>query len=173
MHRRGLKVEKTIKQRRSIRSFTGQSVDEGAIDAILEAGRWAPSGLNNQPWRFAVIIDSGIKDRLSTLTKYGPIIQSAFAVIAVFLDTKASYDRTKDLQAIGACIENMLLAITGLGLGGVWLGEILKSGDEVKRLTGAPDAYEFMAAIALGYPEGAPPRAPRRKPLSELVFFRK
>jgi len=173
MHRRGLKVEKTIKQRRSIRSFTGQSVDEGAIDAILEAGRWAPSGLNNQPWRFAVITDSGIKDRLSTLTKYGAIIQSAFAVIAVFLDTKASYDRTKDLQAIGACIENMLLEITSLGLGGVWLGEILKSAEEVKELTGAPEELEFMAAIALGHPDGTQPKEPSRKSIPELVFFRK
>ncbi|MBN2298450.1 MAG: nitroreductase [Deltaproteobacteria bacterium] len=166
-------VEKTIKQRRSIRAFTGQHIDEQTIETILDAARWAPSGLNNQPWRFAVIIDTGIKDRLSTLTRYSTIIKSAYAVIAVFLDTKASYDRTKDLQAIGACIENMLLEITALGLGGVWLGEILKSASEVKELTGAPDEFEFMAAIALGHPDGAPPKAPGRKPLTELVFFRK
>ena len=166
-------MEKNIKDRRSIRAFTSQQVDDGTIDTILDAGRWAPSGLNNQPWRFAVITDKALKDELSGLTRYDTIIKSAYAVIAVFLDTAAGYDRTKDLQAIGACIENMLLAITGLGLGGVWLGEILKSGAEVKRLTGAPDAYDFMAAIALGYPEGEPVRAPGRKDLSELVFFRK
>ena len=166
-------MRKTIKDRRSIRVFTAQEVDEKTIDKILDAGRWAPSGLNNQPWRFAVITEKGLKDELSGLTRYDAIIKSAYAVIAVFLDTAAGYERTKDLQAIGACIENMLLAITGLGLGGVWLGEILKSGDEVKRLTGAPDAYEFMAAIALGYPGGPPPRAPGRKDISELVFFRK
>jgi len=166
-------VEKTIKQRRSIRAFTAQRIDDQTIDRIIEAGGWAPSGLNNQPWRFAVIIDAGIKDRLSTLTRYGAIIKSAYAVIAVFLDTKASYDRTKDLQAIGACMENMLLEITELGLGGVWLGEILKSASGVKELTGAPEEFEFMAAIALGHPDGAPPKAPGRKPLTELVFFRK
>ncbi|HPR04739.1 MAG TPA: nitroreductase [Deltaproteobacteria bacterium] len=164
---------RTIRDRRSVRAFTRQTVEDETIDAILEAGQWAPSGLNNQPWRFAVFTDKELKDELSTLTRYDSIIKSAYAVIAVFFDTDAGYDRTKDLQAIGACIENMLLAITDLGLGGVWLGEILKSGDEVKRITGAPDAYEFMAAIALGYTEGAPPRAPNRKPLTELVFFRK
>jgi len=166
-------MQRTIRDRRSVRAFTPQTVQDETIDAILEAGQWAPSGLNNQPWRFAVITDKDLKNELSTLTRYDSIIKSAYAVIAVFFDTDAGYDRTKDLQAIGACIENMLLAITDLGLGGVWLGEILKSGDEVKRLTGAPDAYEFMAAIALGYPEGTPPRAPRRKSLTELVFFRK
>ena len=162
-----------IEQRRSIRTFTDEKVDDQKIEAILEAGRWAPSGLNNQPWRFAVITDEMLKAKLSTMTRYGGIITSAYAVIAVFLDTSACYDRTKDLQSIGACIENMLLEITALGLGGVWLGEILKSALEVKELTGAPQELEFMAAIALGRPDGEPPRAPSRKPLSELVFFRK
>lgn len=166
-------MEKTIKQRRSIRAFTDEKVDDQVLEAILEAGRWAPSGLNNQPWRFAVITDTDLKNRLSTLTKYGSIIRSAPAVIAVFMDTAVSYDRTKDLQAVGACIENMLLAVTDLGLGGVWLGEILRSSDEVKRLTLAPQSYEFMAAVALGHPKGEPSKATDRKPLSELVFFRK
>jgi nitroreductase len=143
------------------------------VDEILDAGRWAPSGMNNQPWRFAVIRDIGLKDKVSGLTAYGAIIRSADVIIAVFFDTSSGYDRTKDLHSIGACIENMLLAVHDQGLGGVWLGEILKSGLEMKALLGAPDAYEFMAAIALGYPEGRPPRAPMRKPLSELVFFRK
>lgn len=143
------------------------------VDEILEAGRWAPSGLNNQPWRFAVIRDSGLKEEISSLTAYGAIVRSADVVIAVFFDTSSGYDRTKDLQAIGACIENMLLSLHDQGLGGVWLGEILKSGKEMKALLGAPDGYEFMAAVALGHPEGRPPKSPVRKPLSELVFFRK
>jgi nitroreductase len=164
---------KTIKNRRSVRSYSGQALPEELIEEILDAARWAPSGLNNQPWRFAVIQDKKIKDKLETLTKYSAIIESAQAIIAVFLDTSASYDRTKDLQAIGACIENMLLAICDLGLGGVWLGEILKSRDEVKKLVDAPQEYEFMAAIALGYPDGKQHRAPMRKSLSDLVFFRK
>ena len=112
---------KTIKDRRSVRSYSSREVPDNVIDEILDAARWAPSGMNNQPWRFAVIQDRKIKEKLEILTKYGAIIKSAQAVIAVFLDTSASYDRIKDLQAIGACIENMLLAICDLGLGGVWL----------------------------------------------------
>ncbi len=166
-------MKDAIKNRRSIRKFTGQAVPDNLIDEILDAGRWAPSGLNNQPWRFAVIRDAGLKDEISGLTAYGSIVRSADVVIAVFFDTSLGYDRTKDLQAIGACIENMLLAIHDQGLGGVWLGEILKSGAQMKALLGAPETCEFMAAIALGHPEGRPPRAPVRKPLFELVFFRK
>ena len=166
-------MQRTIRDRRSVRAFTPQTVQDETIDAILEAGQWAPSGLNNQPWRFAVITDKDLKNELSTLTRYDSIIKSAYAVIAVFFDTDAGYDRTKDLQAIGACIENMLLEITSLGLGGVWLGEILKSAEEVKELTGAPEELEFMAAIALGHPDGTPPKEPSRKSIPEIVFFRK
>ncbi|MFY9396771.1 MAG: nitroreductase [Desulfomonilia bacterium] len=162
-----------ILSRRSIRRFTPEPVSGEMVEAVLEAGRWAPSGLNNQPWRFAVIRDPKLKDRISRLTRYGSVVRSANVLIAVFFDTVSGYDRTKDLQAIGACIENMLLAAHEQGLGSVWLGEILKSGPEVCSLLNAPDAYEFMALLALGHPKGEPPGAPERKPLSELVFFQK
>ncbi|MBA4389927.1 MAG: hypothetical protein C0399_03215 [Syntrophus sp. (in: bacteria)] len=46
---------KAIRESRSIRVFTAQIPDNKAIDEILEAARWAPSGLNNQPWKFMVL----------------------------------------------------------------------------------------------------------------------
>jgi nitroreductase len=67
----------------------------------------------------------------------------------------------------------MLLAIHGLGLGGVWLGEILKSEGELRALLGAPDDYELMAVIALGYPAEKTVQRPERQDLASLVFFRK
>lgn len=162
-----------IYQRRSIRRFTGEAVPDEMVNAVLDAGRWAPSGLNNQPWRFAVVRDRAVKEMLASLTRYGSIIRSADVVVSVFFDEAAGYDRTKDLQSIGACIQNMLLAVHDLGLGGVWLGEILKNSAQVKTLLKAPDSYEFMAAVAIGHPEGKFPRPPERKALADLVFFRK
>ncbi|MBN1635426.1 MAG: nitroreductase family protein [Deltaproteobacteria bacterium] len=162
-----------IKTRRSIRNFTDKNIDDELVDKILEAGRWAPSGLNNQPWRFAVVKDQGLKDKLSLLTKYSHSISSANVLIAVFLDQNVSYERTKDCQAVGACVQNMLLSIHWLGLGGVWLGEILKSGPEVGEILEAPSGHELMAVIAMGYPAGPAPKIPGRQGLSELTFFRK
>ncbi|MBU4341978.1 MAG: nitroreductase family protein, partial [Candidatus Altiarchaeota archaeon] len=46
-----------IKNRRSVREFLDKEVDDSLIEKILEAGRWAPSGLNNQPWRFVIVRD--------------------------------------------------------------------------------------------------------------------
>jgi nitroreductase len=162
----------TIRTRRSIRRFTDEAVPDSVLDRILEMGTWAPSGLNNQPWRFVVVRDAGARKELAGLTKYGSILRNAPVCVAVFLDTRESYDRVKDIQAIGACIQNMLLAIHALGLGGVWLGEILKNRKEVERILGVPESCELMAVVALGRPatEGGPGV---RKPLNEVVLDRK
>lgn len=162
----------TIRSRRSIRRFTQDPVPDEVVDRILEMGTWAPSGLNNQPWRFVVVREAEIRKALAGLTKYGSILRSAPVCVAVFLETRESYDRVKDLQAIGACIQNMLLAIHSLGLGGVWLGEILKNRKDVERLLGVPESCELMAVVALGRPatEGGPGV---RRTLDEVVLGRK
>ena len=158
-----------IKSRRSIRRFTKQAVDEKLVKEIIEAGTWAPSGLNNQPLKFVVVRSPAFKDKLAELTHYRTIIQDAPLCIAVFLDTALSYDRTKDVQAIGACMQNMLLAIHALGIGGVWLGEILKNSEKVKQLLGVSPALEFMAVVALGYPDEKNITAERKK-LNEVIL---
>jgi len=158
-----------IKNRRSIRRFKKQTVDEKLVKEIIEAGTWAPSGLNNQPWKFVVVRSPAVKYKLAELTHYRTIIQEAPLCIAVFLDTALSYDRTKDVQAIGACMQNILLAIHALGLGGVWLGEILKNSEKVKQLLGVSPALEFMAVVALGYPDEKNITAERKK-LDEVIL---
>jgi len=139
---------------------------------ILEAGRWAPSGLNNQPWKFAVIEDPGINKEISKLTIYSEIVRSAKVLIAVFLDNAEGYHRTKDVQAIGACIQNMLLEAHSLGLGAVWLGEIIKSNEQIKEVLGIGKHLEFMALIALGHAD-AKPRRSKRKELKDLIVCTK
>ncbi len=161
-----------IKSRRSVRHFTERVPADDVIDSVLEAGRWAPSGLNNQPWSFAVIRKNDKKEALAPLTHYGHIVTSAPVLIAVFLDNGKTYDRTKDCQAVGACIQNMLLCIHSLGLGAVWLGEILRSGDMVTEVLGAPAGLELMAVVAMGYPSEAEKGKGRRRPISESVFYK-
>ena len=111
-----------IKQRRSIREFTDQATDTAALHEIIQAGIWAPSGLNNQPWRFVIIREAAIRAQLAEQTTYGHIILGAPALIAVYLDREAMYDDLKDAQSAGACIQNMLLTAEAIGLGAVWLG---------------------------------------------------
>jgi nitroreductase len=151
MNKRG--ILETIQRRRSIRQYTETIPKDEEIEKILEAGRWAPSGLNNQPWRFLVIKDKLKKDGLDSFTKYGDIIKDAPAVLVVCIDIADSYNRDKDLMAIGACIQNMLLEAHSLGLGTCWLGEILNKKGEVKEYLKLDADLELMAVIALGKPE--------------------
>ncbi|MFH0904640.1 MAG: nitroreductase family protein [Methanobacteriota archaeon] len=162
-------VIEAIKSRRSVREFTDDDVDDKALLEIIDAGRWAPSGLNNQAWRFIIIRDIGTKEELCELTHYGAIIKNAPVLIAVFLDRNEMYDHTKDVQSIGACIQNMLLAIHSMGLGAVWLGEILKKKEGVNTVLGAPASYELMAVVALGHPVQKN-RVSERKEIQNLVF---
>ncbi len=161
-----------IKTRRSVRKYTSDDVDDKTINLIMEMGTWAPSGLNNQPWKFVVIRDSVLKDEVSSQTKYSRIIQEAPVCIAVFLDNSQSYDRVKDIQACGACAQNMLLTIHNLGMGGVWLGEILKNRESVEKILDVPKNCELMAVIALGHTDENKKEG-SRKPLENVVLARK
>jgi len=87
------------------------------------------------------------------MTKYSRIIASSSACIAVFLDNDLAYNRTKDCQSVGACIQNMLLFAHSKGIGSCWLGQILENSVQVNKLFSLPSRYELMAVIALGYPD--------------------
>lgn len=145
-------VLEIIKTRRSVREFTAEPVERSLIEQIISAGIWAPSGLNNQPWRFVVIRDSSLRERLAELTKYAHIVRAAPVLIAVYLDQEKMYDRVKDHQAAGACIQNMLLAAHALGLGAVWLGQILANKDRVNEALGLSGQHDLAAVLALGHP---------------------
>ena len=152
-----------IYSRRSVRQFKNQAIKKEQLLEIIKAGTWAPSGLNNQPWRFVIIQELGLRKQLASLTKFGRIIETAPASIAIFLDKKSVYHDIKDYQAMGACLQNMLLAAHAMGLGAVWLGEILKNGVQVRTLLGLSIDLEFMAVIAIGYPASHNQTSGRKK----------
>jgi len=158
-----------IHTRRSIRNYTSEPVTREELRRIVLAGTMAPSGMNNQPWRFVTVSNRDILRRLAKLTRYNHIIEKAAACIVVFIDEGAMYHEVKDHQSMGACHQNMLLAAHAMGLGAVWLGEILKSAREVRELFGLPDAMDLMAVIAIGHPAGTGGRSDR-KPVEEVLL---
>ena len=159
-----------ICSRRSIRAFTPEPPGAGQIRQIIAAGTRAPSGLNNQPWRFAVVTRQETREALAGLTRYGRIIRSAPVLVVVFCAREAMYHDVKDHQAIGACIQNMLLATQHLALGAVWLGEILKNADTVNSILGLDANLELMAVLAIGHPAEQPAQT-RRQPLDSVIVY--
>jgi nitroreductase len=154
-----------IKERKSVRSFIFKKIDKKTILDWLECGRWAPSGRNSQPWHVCVVIHPTVKRMISELTKYGGIIEEAYASLVVFLDLEKGYDRTKDIQAIGAFMQNILLAIHAQeDIGAVWIGEILNKKKEVNEIFKFPlDKFELMGIIALGYIDDARVKAGKKQ----------
>jgi nitroreductase len=165
-------ISKIIRQRRSIRKFTVQAPGDKEIEQILEAARWAPSGQNNQPWKFMVIRDTITREGLAQFTSYKRIVRGALISIVVCLDAAISYNRDKDLMAIGAAIQNMLLCVHSLGLGACWLGEIINRKEKVSQFLDLAGEFEIMAVVAIGYPAENPGDVARR-PLKELLVERK
>jgi nitroreductase len=164
-----MEILEAIYSRRSIRQYTKQSVERDHLLEIIRAGTWAPSGLNNQPWRFVIIKDKNVLNKLAEMTKYHKIVKNAPACIAVFVDRNAMYNDTKDFQGMGACLQNMLLAAHALNIGAVWLGEILKNGQKVVDLLELTTNLELMAVIAVGHPASRNQKS-TRKELSEVIL---
>jgi nitroreductase len=152
-----------LKKRRSVREFTDEEIPREDREKILEAARWAPSGLNNQPWKFLLIREKKKRELLSGFTKYSAVIENASLCICVFLDKDKMYNREKDLMSIGAAVQNMLLEASSLGIGTCWLGEILNRKKEVCEALNLPGRYELTAVVAAGIPAEKVRRGEREK----------
>lgn len=158
-------IEQTIQSRRSIRQFTNASIKPSSIWRLLHAACMAPSGKNNQPWRFAVIQeDVRLLQAIAAMSQRA-WVQTAPCMIAVFRDKRASYSRDKDMQSIGAAIQNILLTAHDMGIGTCWIGELNQNERQIKALLGLEEpALELTAFIALGIPAVFRPDMFTRRP---------
>jgi len=161
-------VLKAIRTRRSVRRYTSAPVSREQIETILEAGRFAPSGKNTQPWRFVIVESEAKRSELAMLFPQQGLVAAAPVTLAVLLDREAGYDELKDVQGIGAAIENILLAVHSLGLGACWMGRACDK--EIERFLGAREGEELMAIVPIGHPAEAPTPAARLS-LQDLARF--
>ena len=173
---------KLIWQRRSIRRFLESPIPREKILLCLEAARWAPSAENVQPWRFLVIDDSEVKQRFAEKVFSGIYFPSRFAqhapvLILVMARLDILANRVgKQIQGvayhlldIGMAGEHLVLQAEELGLSTCWIGWFnLK---KARKFFSIPRKYKIISLIALGYAAKRPPRAPRKKKLSEIVWF--
>ncbi|MDE6972114.1 MAG: nitroreductase family protein [Lachnospiraceae bacterium] len=163
------KINDMILKRHSCRFFCEKKIEKAKVDSILEAARWAPSGKNGQPCRYVVIYQNIIKEKIASCSIYGKWMKNASVFIAVYIDKKCSYDYKKDLQSVGAAIENMCLQAEYLGIGSCWVGEILKKEKEVNSILNVPIDYELMAVVCFGY-ELTKSQKTDRKELETIVY---
>jgi nitroreductase len=188
--------DEVVVKRRSIRKFKEECVPEKVVGKVLEAGRWAPSAGNSQPWRFVIVTDSGVKERIAKVctessrkawAKFSPERarylaarggswdKSGMAKVPVLVAVCYEVpERMKEELALGSAwiaVENMLLAATAEGLGScVYTFYDVEEEDRIKAILRVPGQYRIAAMIQLGYSAVVPP-APSRKPLDEIVSY--
>lgn len=156
-----------IKSRRSIRKYKTDPIPEEIITKILEAGRWAPSADNSQPWSFIVLRSPEIRKRLVEILVWGRFLQEAPLGIAVCIDPASS----SHLIADGAAAtENILLEAHSLRIGTCWVGVYGSEFEkDAKAALGVPEDQRLLCVIAIGYP--AESRQSSRKMLNKIVFL--
>ena len=141
-----------VKERRSVRNYSSQCVEESLIKKLIEYSIWAPSGKNAQPWRFRVVTNKYLIERLSNLSSNSSWMRNSPCFIFVFLDKNRSYNYIKDIQSCGAVIQTMLLCAHSYGISSCWVGEILTESKSIMEILGLLDYnIELMALVTLGY----------------------
>lgn len=184
---------------RAIRYLKSDPVSDDIIEKLIEAASKAPSGGNRQPWRFIVIRDADLKQKLGEyyyqawLAAYGPS-ESPTGGLQRHVRDSATYlaENMKDVPVlIMACVEhdgspvtmgrgssiypaiqNLLLAARGLDLGSVITSLHKRYESEVKELLGIPDNVETAALLPIGYPQdGVEYGSTRRQPVKEITYW--
>jgi nitroreductase len=154
-----------IRQRRSVRAYTGESIPRKDLLTIVDAGRLAATGGNRQPWEFIVITDREIIDQLTIAAQW---MDKAGAIIAVVMDESSRWW----LEDGSAAIENMLLAGTALGYGSCWLeGWTLRLEDDLKAVLDVPQDKRLLTLIPFGVPVEWPTK--EKKSLNEVLHWQK
>ena len=162
-----LEVFEAIKGRRSIRKYKKDPVPEDFITRILDAGRWAPSASNRQPWSFIVLKDIDIKKRVAEATTYGRFLADAPLGVVVVIDPEVSH-RSGGVEDGAIATQNMLLIAHALGLGTCWIGSYNSTYEErVKEILEIPKNRRVLSIISLGYPAESPTST--RRELVEIV----
>jgi 5,6-dimethylbenzimidazole synthase len=168
-----------MKERRSYRGFKDDEVPEEAIRRILEAGRWAPSSANSQPWDFIVVREQETKERIqrniqTVIEKIRSLRDFPFlrnftadymleAPVQIVVCCDPRFMRVSMMNqvddqieqfafwgSVSMAIQNMLLAAQAQGLGSVVFTDIYP--DEIKKLLEVPDPLRVICILPVGYP---------------------
>lgn len=162
-------VWEALHSRRSVRKFRPEPVPREMLLRIVEAGVQAPSACNIQGWRFILIEKPELRRAIQEAGGSVLIPASPSGILVVYDNTTKNTPYRDDVQSAAACIQNMLLAANGAGLGACWICN-LPSPSYLRRLLGIPWNYSPIAYLILGHTIEGPRKAmPRRNPLEDIV----
>lgn len=156
-----------IASRHSTRSFKPDPVSREQLEAIVDAGRHAPTARNEQPWHFVVVAEAAARKRIAELTEGGGgFIAEAPACIAVFCKESKYFLEDGCIAA-----QTMLIAATALGLQSCWVaGDKKPYAPAIANLLFAPPQMKLVALLAIGHGTGAD-QPNTKRPLGEVLHW--
>lgn len=154
--------------RRSVRKFTAEQVPDDLLDSILEAGLYAPTGMNTQNIYMVAVQDKETRDQLSRLNaavmgRDGDPFYGAPCVIVVLGDA-SGYPVVENGSLV---LGNLMNAAHALGLGSCWIHRArqtfeMPEGRELLKKWGLPETLVGIGNCILGYAEEVPEAKPRK-----------
>jgi len=161
-----------LKARRSIRRYRPGPVPDEMVEQLLEAGRWAPSASNRQPWAFIVVRDEAIRREVAKHAAYYFIrwaqVEEAPLLIVLCGDARNRIYRQFLHEDVGLAGSQIMLQAKALGLGTCWIGGLDRKA--VAGILRVPDTMDIVGLLTVGFPAEDP--EPRdRKPLAEIVHY--
>lgn len=162
-------VLQNIISRRSVRDFKAEQIKDEELELILEAGRYAPSGMNKQSWQFTVLQN---KEKIELLAK---VVREAlgrdagynFYAPPTLIMLSNEEDNTNGLADCACALENIFLMANSLGVGSCWINQLKTICDreevrEVLTSFGIPENHIVWGMAAIGY-SNSEPKVHKRK----------
>ena len=166
-----MEIMKEIKNRISVRNFKSQAINKDVISRILEAGRAAPSAKNRQPWRFIVIDNEELKNKIEKAAYSQEYVGNAGIIIAA-CSTNIEYEMPNGQTSypidISFAVSNMMIQAEHEGLGSC----VVTTYDEheIKTLLTVPYSMRVVMLLLVGYTDDKI-IVRDRKPVSQISAF--
>ena len=170
-----------VNKRSSVRKYIGREIKKEDVERCIEAARLAPSACNSQPWKFIIVDDKDLKDRLcegafSGIYKMNSFAKGAPVIIAVVSEKSSFFARIGGqfrgthyyLIDVGIACEHLALAAAESRIGSCMIGWFNERA--VKKILNIPWRKKVDLLISLGYPDGEP-REKNRKSIGEIRSY--
>lgn len=165
-----MNIHELIKTRKSVRSFQDRDIPPDLLERILDTAHFCPSAKNIQEWKFIVVRNPALREKLAEAAKGQTFVGQA-PVVLVCCAVKCDYVMTCGQPAypidLAIIIDHISLLATAEGLGTCWIGAFYE--DKVKTLLGIPPDVRVVQLLPIGYPADPAPVSKSRRPLADLV----